>query len=174
MKTLFLQFADEGEATAMLAPFIDAGMVIDVIGVISVATGEVLNTPDGPTPEMSPLPGWFVNVLAAELPEDLALYEVFPATPARVFAIEPEPLRVPQEVSMAQCRLALHDLHGIDLDADEEFLALADLLSEDQRARARFELRTRTTVELGNLLVDAICAAKDWNAAELFVYAAAQ
>jgi len=171
MKTLFLHFANEPQATAVLAPHVDAGLVVDVVGKIHAPTGVLLDTPDGPAPEMAPLPGWFINVLAAELPEDLALYEVFPETPARIFAIELEPLRVPQEVSMAQCRLALHDLHGIDLEADEEFFALADLLPEDQRARARFELRTRTTVELGNPLVDAICAANDWDKQALFIHA---
>lgn len=174
MKTIFLRFGDEDEAVDVLAPFVEIGMVIDVIGEILEPTGEVLDMPDGLAPVMAPLPGWFVNVLAAELPQDLTNYEVFPETPTRVFAIEPEPQRVPQGVSMAQCRLALHDLHAIGIEEDAEFFALADLLPEDRRARARFELRTRTTVQLGNPLVDAICAAKGWDKQELFAYAATQ
>lgn len=79
---------------------------------------------------------------------------------------------VPQEVTMGQCRLALFDIHGIE--TDEAFLALTDLLPEDQRARARLELRTRTTVRFDNVLVQDVCAAKGWNAEELFIYADAQ
>ena len=83
----------------------------------------------------------------------------------------PEPV-VPQEVTMGQCRLALFDIHKIK--TEQEFLALTDLLPEDQRARARIELSTRPTVRFDNPLVQGVCAAKGWNAAELFIYAAAQ
>lgn len=79
---------------------------------------------------------------------------------------------VPQEVTMGQCRLALFDIHGIE--TEEEFLALTDLLPEDQRARGRLELRTRPTVRFDNPLVQGLCAAMGWDAAELFIYAAAQ
>lgn len=79
---------------------------------------------------------------------------------------------IPQEVTMGQCRLALFDKY--DIETDEEFLALTDLLPEDQRARARLELRTRTTVRFDNVLVQDVCAAKGWNAEELFIYADAQ
>lgn len=76
---------------------------------------------------------------------------------------------VPQEVTMGQCRLALFDKHGIE--TDEEFLALTDMLPEVQRARARLELGTRPTVRFDNPLVQGLCAAKGWDAAELFTYA---
>lgn len=86
-------------------------------------------------------------------------------------ASEPGPV-VPQEVTMGQCRLALFDQYGIE--TDEEFLALTDMLPEDQRARARLELRTRPTVRFDSALVQGLCAAMGWNAVELFIYAAAQ
>lgn len=105
MKTLFLQFPDEGEATELLAPFVDAGMVIDVIGVISVPTGETIDTPDGPVAEMAPLPGWFVNVLGMTLPEALQPFEIFPQNPVRVFSVEP--VRVPHSCTRRQGLLAL-------------------------------------------------------------------
>ena len=73
---------------------------------------------------------------------------------------------------MGQCRLALFDIHKIK--TEQEFMALTDLLPEDQRARARIELSTRPTVRFDNPLVQGVCAAKGWNAAELFIYAAAQ
>lgn len=79
---------------------------------------------------------------------------------------------VPAEVSMGQCRLALFDIHKIK--TEQEFLALTDLLPEDQRARARIELSTRPTVRFDNPLVQGVCEAKGWSAAELFIYAAAQ
>lgn len=81
---------------------------------------------------------------------------------------------IPEEVSMAQCRLALYDLHGIEIETDEQFYALADILPEADRARARFELRTRGTVRYDNPLVIAFCAAKGWDREALFVYGAAQ
>ena len=83
----------------------------------------------------------------------------------------PDPV-VPQEVTMGQCRLALFDKYRIE--TDEEFLALTDMLPEVQRARARLELRTRPTVRFDSDLVQGLCAAMGWNAAELFIYAAAQ
>ena len=81
---------------------------------------------------------------------------------------------IPQEVSMAQCRLALYDLHGIPIESDEEFYALADILPETDRARARFELRTRGTVRYDNPLVIAFCAAMGWDREALFISGAAQ
>ena len=83
----------------------------------------------------------------------------------------PEPV-IPHEVSMGQCRLALFDIHNIQ--TEQEFLALTDMLPEDQRARARIELSTRPTVRFDNPLVQGVCAAKGWNAAELFIYGAQQ
>ena len=115
MKTLFLQFADEGEANELLAPFVEVGMVIDVIGVISVATGEVFDTPDGPTPEMSPLPGWFVNVLGMTLPEALQPFEIFPENPVRVFGT-PDRVEtpVPQACTRRQGQRALLEVGKLD------------------------------------------------------------
>lgn len=80
----------------------------------------------------------------------------------------------PPEVTMAQCRLALYDLHGIPIENDDEFYALADVLPEENRVRARFELRTRATVRYDNILVIAICATKGWDRDELFIYGAQQ
>lgn len=77
---------------------------------------------------------------------------------------------VPDEVTMGQCRLALFDHYKIE--SDEEFLALTDLLPEDQRARARLELRTRTSVRRDNPLVIGLGAAKGWDLDQLFTYAA--
>ncbi len=84
----------------------------------------------------------------------------------------PSPGPVPQEVTMAQCRLALYDLHQIK--TDEQFYALTDLLPEDKRERALLELRTRPTVRYDNQLVIAFCAAMDWDRDELFEYGALQ
>lgn len=78
----------------------------------------------------------------------------------------------PQEVSIGQCRLALFDKHGIE--TDEQFYALADVLPEADRARARIELRTRSTVRYDNPLVIAFCAAMGWDRDALFIYSAAQ
>ncbi len=81
---------------------------------------------------------------------------------------------IPQEVTMAQCRLALFDQHGIPIENDEEFYALADILPEADRARARFELRTRGTVRYDNPLVIAFCEAMGWDRDALFIYGDAQ
>lgn len=76
---------------------------------------------------------------------------------------------VPQEVSMGQCRLALFDLHGIKTDA--QFYALADVLPEELRPRARLQLSTRQSVRYDNELVIAFCEANDWDRDALFIYA---
>lgn len=82
----------------------------------------------------------------------------------------PEVVKViPAEVTMAQCRLALFDKHGIE--TDEEFYGLVDILPEDSRVRARLELRTRPTVRYDNPLVIAFCNAMEWDRDELFIYA---
>ena len=164
MKTLFLYFGSEEAANGALMPFLGESLVVDVIGKIYQVTGE-----KDLVSEMIPLPGWHVNVLADELPEGLHPFEIFPATPVRVFALNSEPLRVPQEVTMGQCRLALFDQH--DIETDEQFFALVDLIPEDQRARALLELRTRPTVRRDNPLVQALCQANGWDLDALFVYA---
>lgn len=163
MKTLFLHFEHETAALAALAPFLDEGLCVDIVGRMYARASE--------SPDAAPVPlaGWHVNVLADVLPEALQPYEVFPETPARVFAIEPEPLRVPQEVTMAQCRLALFDQHAIE--TDEQFFALADILPEAARTRARLELRTRPTVRRDNPLVEALGQANGWDIDALFIYA---
>lgn len=79
---------------------------------------------------------------------------------------------VPQEVSMGQCRLALFDLH--EIKTDEEFYALADVLPEGLRPRARLQLSTRQSVRYDNELVIAFCEAKGWDRETLFVYGAKQ
>lgn len=81
---------------------------------------------------------------------------------------------IPQEVTMAQCRLALFDQHRVPIESDDEFLALADILPEADRPRARFELRTRGTVRYDNPLVIAFCEAMGWDREALFIYGAAQ
>jgi len=139
MKTLFLQFADEGEATAMLTPFIDAGMVVDVIGVISVATGEALDTPDGPVPEMAPLPGWFVNVLGMTLPDELLAFEIFPENPVRVFAVEP--VRVPHSCTRRQGLLTLLS-YGIRRASIEALIAAMPDEIEREAALSEYEAGT--------------------------------
>lgn len=164
MKTLFLRFASESAADTSLAPFIESGFTVDVIGKIYETTGGTEEAP-----EMTPLPGWYVNVLAGAVPEALQHFEIFPVAPVRVFALEPEPLRVPLEVTMGQCRLALFDRYGIE--TDEQFLALVGQLPEAQRARALLELRTRPTVRRDSPLVLALGQAMDWDLDALFVYA---
>lgn len=126
----------------------------------------------------------------AQTPHDPITQAVFEAEPLLVdgiwlqqwqrVALSPEQIEanqnalVPQEVTMAQCRLALHDLHGIDIVEDAQFFALVDILPEADRVRARFELRTRGTVRYDNPLVIAFCAAMGWGREALFVYGAAQ
>ncbi|WP_159913005.1 hypothetical protein [Pantoea sp. 18069] len=167
---IFLRFESRAEALGAFALFVEDGslpiyigtVAVDDIGRIYRATGE------GKEIERTPLPGYHVN-LTASIPE-LADWEIpAPANPARVFAIESEPLRVPQEVSMAQCRLALFDQHNIQ--TDEQFFALVDLLPEAERARAVLELRTRPTVRRDNALVVLLGDAMGWDLDALFVYA---
>lgn len=126
----------------------------------------------------------------AQPPHDPVTQAVFEAEPLlvdgiwlqqwQIVELSPEQIEanqnalVPQEVSMAQCRLALYGLHGIPIETDEGFYALADILPEADRARARFELRTRGTVRYDNPLVIAFCAAMGWDRNELFIYGAAQ
>ena len=162
MKTLFLSFGNASAAITALTPFIESGLTVDIIGVIYEAPTEEAAAPVA-------IPGWHVNVLADKLPEPLQGFAIFPVTPVRVFAVEPEPLRVPQEVTMGQCRLALFDQHGIE--TDEQFLALVSQLPEAQRARALLELRTRPTVRRDSPLVLALGQAMGWDLDALFVYA---
>ena len=95
----FLKFADEAEANEVLfteqtnvqddvveTVLVPKYAAVDVVGVIYKPTGKTLKTPEGPVPEMKPLPGWHVNVRhTAEAPE-LEPFRVFPATPSRMWA----------------------------------------------------------------------------------------
>jgi hypothetical protein len=98
----FLKFADEAEANAVLfteQTNVDGDVVetvlvpkyaaVDVIGVIWKPTGNVLPALDGSgdaVPEMAPLEGWHVNVRHTDEVPELAPYQVFPVTPARMWA----------------------------------------------------------------------------------------
>jgi hypothetical protein len=95
----FLRFDTEAEANAALydeQTNVDGDVVetvlvpkyaaVDVIGTIYEPTGEMIQTDEGEVPEMAPIDGWHVNVRhTAEAPE-LAPYQVFPVTPARMWA----------------------------------------------------------------------------------------
>jgi hypothetical protein len=97
----FLKFTDAAEANAALfteqtnvqGDVVETVLVpkyaaVDVVGVIYKPTGKMLKAKKGeePMPEMALLEGWHVNVRhTAEAPE-LAPYQVFPVTPARMWA----------------------------------------------------------------------------------------
>jgi len=97
----FLKFTDEAEANAALfteqtnvqddvveTVLVPKYAAVDVVGVIYKPTGKMLKAKKGeePMPEMALLEGWHVNVRhTAEAPE-LAPYQVFPVTPARMWA----------------------------------------------------------------------------------------
>ena len=97
----FLKFDTKDEANAALfdeqtqvqGDIVETVLVpkyaaIDVVGTIYKPTGKMLKAKKGeePVPEMAPLDGWHVNVRhTAEAPE-LAAYQVFPVTPARMWA----------------------------------------------------------------------------------------
>lgn len=95
----YLKFTDEAEANAVLfdeQTIADGDLVetvlvpkyaaVDVVGVIYKPTGKMLKTPQGPMPEMKPVPGWHVNVRHSAETPDLAEYAVQPETPTRVWA----------------------------------------------------------------------------------------
>lgn len=92
----YLRFADQAEADSTLFEVqadAEGGEVkvpkyaaVDVIGVIYKATGKTLKTPEGPVPEMKPIPGWHVNVRHTEAAPELDAYKVEVATPARMWA----------------------------------------------------------------------------------------
>jgi hypothetical protein len=94
----FLKFEDETLADAVLFNMVHDGegytkqpryAAIDVIGQIYKATGEMLPASDesgDAVPEMAPIDGWHVNVRhTSEAPEP-EQYQVFPATPQRMWA----------------------------------------------------------------------------------------
>ena len=115
MKTLFLHFTHEPESAALLAPHVYAGLTMDVVGKIHAPTGVLLETPDGPVPEMAPLPGWFVNVLGTTLPDELQPFEIFPENPVRVFGT-PDHVEtpVPQACTRRQGQRALLEAGKLD------------------------------------------------------------
>ena len=96
MHTLYLKFADEAEAIAVLADYRgtdDAGKAIwrtgshehalDVVGTIYKPTGEIVEE----VPVMAPLAGFHVNmILMGAMPAALEAYSVIPSSPSRVFA----------------------------------------------------------------------------------------
>ena len=95
----FLKFADEADANAALfdeQTHVDGDTVetvkipryaaVDVIGTIYKPTGEMIQTDEGEVPEMAPLDGWHANVRHTDEAPELAPYQVFPVTPARMWA----------------------------------------------------------------------------------------
>lgn len=88
MKTIFLKFADEAEAMTLLFNEEQAPLWpnTDVVGVIYQPTGATLTNDEGiEYPEMHPTDGFHVNIAADNCPDELRQYEVFPASPSRVF-----------------------------------------------------------------------------------------
>lgn len=79
-----LKFPDESTATTVLEQLAGTHS-IDVIGIISKPTGEMIDTPEGPAPVMAARPGWHVNVRGPES-ESLAPYNIEVTTPVRVWA----------------------------------------------------------------------------------------
>lgn len=59
---------------------------VDVIGTIYEPTGNMISTEYGDTPEMTPVAGWHANVRHDKTAPELEAYQVFPATPVRVWA----------------------------------------------------------------------------------------
>jgi hypothetical protein len=97
----FLRFDTEAEANAALfteqtnvqddvveTVLVPKYAAVDVIGVIYKPTGKMLKAKKGeePMPEMAPLEGWHVNVRHTDEAPELAPYQVFPVTPARMWA----------------------------------------------------------------------------------------
>jgi len=95
----FLRFDTEAEAKSALfteqtnvqGDIVETVLVpkyaaVDVIGTIFKPTGKMLKTDEGEVPEMAPLDGWHANVRHTDEAPELAPYQVFPATPARMWA----------------------------------------------------------------------------------------
>jgi hypothetical protein len=79
-----LRFNDEAEATAFLAE--RTYLAVDVIGQISLPTGNTIETEQGPMPETAPISGWHVNVRHTEEAPELEPFRVHPQNPVRVWA----------------------------------------------------------------------------------------
>jgi hypothetical protein len=95
----FLKFADEAEANAALfteqtnvqGDIVETVKVpryaaVDIVGTIFKPTGKTLKTDEGEVPEMAPIDGWHANARHTAEASELAPYQVFPATPARMWA----------------------------------------------------------------------------------------
>ena len=94
-----LRFTDQAEADAVLfteqtnvqddvveTVLVPKYAAVDVVGTIYAPTGKTLKTPEGPVPEMKPLPGWHANVRHTEPAPELEAFRVFPQTPSRMWA----------------------------------------------------------------------------------------
>ena len=94
-----LKFADEVEAESVLfdvqviqhedseeRQLIPKYATIDVVGVVSVPTGNILTIDGVDVPEMSTVNGWHVNVRHTGIAPELEVYQVFPVTPSRIWA----------------------------------------------------------------------------------------
>jgi len=91
----FLRFDSEQQAADVLADYGLIGdngefltqndyAILDVIGLIG-DTQLVGSPDDGGVAVLTPVPGFHINIGTNELPVGLQSYEVFPATPRRVF-----------------------------------------------------------------------------------------
>lgn len=90
MVDYFFRFPDKSAATAaiqMLRDVLMTNVVIDDVGEIYVPAPDAVEDEDGNIPHVL-VAGYHVNVrlLAGELPDELAAYQVFPESPSRVFS----------------------------------------------------------------------------------------
>ena len=164
--TVCLRFDSEAQARLAFAPYIvGAGAwpgyigdaAIDVLGELSRPTGGTIQTPEGPQPELAPLPGWHINL--SQRISELVLYEIDPpVTPDRVFAggEQLDEPRVPAKVTRRQARQALL-LAGLLDKVQPAINAIPDPL---QRQMAQiewddsleFERQRPLLIQLGNAL----------------------
>jgi hypothetical protein len=95
----FLRFDTEAEANAALfteqtnvqddvveTVLVPKYAAVDVVGVIYAPTGKTIHNEELSYAEMKPLPGWHANVRHTDEAPELAPYQVFPVTPARMWA----------------------------------------------------------------------------------------
>lgn len=87
----YLKFSSKAEAESVLFDMVEDGLVpkfdfsIDNIGLIYKPTGDVIDTPEGPSPVTAAIPGWHVNVRGVG-EDDFSEYEVTVQTPVRSWA----------------------------------------------------------------------------------------
>ena len=143
----YLRFESELAMLGALAEHLVKGTVpayigaaaVDVVGVVYQPTGAMLETDMGQVPEFAPTPGWHVN-LSDTVPA-LAQFEIpTPTNPSRVFAIEPEPLRVPHSCTRRQGQRAL--LEAGKLDSVET--AISSISDPFQKRVAQVEYEAAT------------------------------